>query len=191
MMLTPYETLPPQVLAMLSQQFRASTPASLLLPAALDGATAADLREQLDDAGWTVFDQPTLGRYELNDDFAAPALFDALRHLAERICGTPLRVQSTRWSRLSAGHYAGQPDDARRRRPVRHMELVLDLSAGSSGEAEVHYAESGQPRFVLPQLHRSVALIERPPNLLRYDRYVSFRVRGLQIHRLLMDLDPA
>jgi hypothetical protein len=159
---------------------------SVVLPGALSGPAAAALREQLAEAGVQPYWVADRGRYEMNDTLEAPELFESLRELAEHLAGAHFTVESARWLRLRRGSYALLRDDA----PLaeRHLELTLDLSAGSSGEAEVIYTHRGQIFFAAPQQPGALALVERGPTVRRYDRYLTHCVGDAEIVRLRMAL---
>ena len=46
---------------------------------------AAQLREQVNTAGFARYEQPDRGRYEHNHELAIPSLFDDLRSIAETL----------------------------------------------------------------------------------------------------------
>lgn len=159
---------------------------SVVLPGALSEPTTAAIREQVVEAGFQPFWVADRGRYEMNDTLEAPELFDSLREIAEHLAGAHFTVELARWLRLRRGSYALLRDDAAQ--TERHLELTLDLSAGSCGEAEVIYTHRGQIFFAAPQQPGTMTLVERGPTVRRYDRYLTHRVGDAEIVRLRMAL---
>jgi hypothetical protein len=127
------------------------------------------------------------GRYHRNDTFVDDELFDALRRLAERIVEAPLSVGPPRWLRFGHGDYALTHGDATERPTGSFIELTLDFSDTETGQGAVVYTD-GIGRIVLPQWPGSLALVERPAKLYRYERYLTHRVQASQIFRLRLPL---
>lgn len=154
----------------------------------LDDEAAAVLRAQVDAAPFAPYDQPDRGRYEHNRDLGIPTLFDDLRAIAEQLVERPLRVEHVRWLRLRHRDYQLIKDDARDR-PVAtaHLELTLDFSALTTGQAEVIYTD-GMESWVVPQLPGAIAIVQREPWLFRYARYLTAGVGDAVVHRLCLSL---
>jgi hypothetical protein len=152
----------------------------------------AVLRGQLEAAGWTRRDVADRLHLEVARAAADDALFTRLAALA-RLSDPAvpmLRLDSFEWLRLRHGDYQLLKADAHQRPPGAHVELLADLSAAASGEAEVVYTDGGANVFYVPQLPGSVAVVQRPPGLLRYQRYLSLRVAAAEVHRLRLTLVP-
>ncbi|MDB4966169.1 MAG: hypothetical protein JWN44_1858 [Myxococcales bacterium] len=147
----------------------------------------AQLRATLDAAGWSAHDLADRLHLATANAGADDALFARLLDLANRTT-RPLRLRAFQWLRLRRGDYQLLKHDARERPPAAHVELIVDLSAAATGEAELVYTDGGATLFYVPQLPGSVAVIERPPALLRYQRYLCLRVADAEVHRLRLTL---
>lgn len=154
----------------------------LLRPDILDADERARLRAALDAAGWQ--------RRELADRFclATCALDDPaiarLVDLAASVTGTPLRRHGHEWLRLAHGDYQLMKGDERP--PIAHVELIADISAVATGEAEVFYSDGG----VLAQQPGAVAIVERSASNFRWQRYLTCRVGAVVVQRLRLTLIP-
>jgi hypothetical protein len=181
----------PRVLARLRAFYRSTRPPMMVAPFALPERVRAALRVRLDEAApaaWCVADR---GRYRATEALDEPALLAALAALAEAVAEEPLTVESARWLVLGRGDYALTKDDAAAgARPERRLELWADLSAATTGEAELVYTD-GRGMLAVPQLAGSVALVERTRGLYRWQRYLGHRVGEARVHRLLVTLRPA
>ncbi len=157
----------------------------------LDEAAAASLRDQVTTASFTVYDQPDRGRYEHNHELAIPALFDAVRAVAEELVQGPLRLDHARWLRHHHRDYQLIKDDARDR-PVAgpHLEVTLDFSALATNQAELVYTD-GHESWVVPQIPGSLSIVEREPWLVRYTRYLNLEVQNAVVHRLRLLLSAS
>ncbi len=167
--------------------FRGVAMPSLLLPFAIDADACAALRARLADAGTEPFWIADRGRYRHNGDFRIDELWTELRALAVAIVGASLEVIGGRWQIFSHGDYALVRDDAHTRPAGRHLELLLDVSAAASGEAEVMYSD-GTSVLAVPQWPGMLALIDRPPAVSRFERPVTVRSNGLDVVRLRLSL---
>lgn len=170
------------------EAYRGALLPAVVVPGALSEPAAAELRAELSAAGFEPYWLADHGRYEVNDALAAPELFDSLREIAEHLAGAGLEVQAARWLGLRRGSYSLLRDDVMVAGQERSVELTLDLSAGSCGEAEVVYTHRGQVYFAAPQRPGALALVERGPTVRRYDRYLTHRVGAAEILRLRMAL---
>ncbi|MDB4954015.1 MAG: hypothetical protein JWO36_1584 [Myxococcales bacterium] len=159
----------------------------LVVADAIAEERAAALREQIDAAGFAPFYEPDRARCEINCEHSEPALFDELRGLAERICERPLRVARARWLRLRHRDYALLKADARDRIEETHVEVMLDLSARATEQADVIYTD-GRESWVVAQRPRSVVVVEREPWLFRYERYLNVQVQAATVYRLRLAL---
>lgn len=178
----------PEVLAAQARLYRAGRIPGAVLPAALEPATAAGLRTRLSSAGFTPFWVADRGRFAANDTLEDRALFEHLRDVAEEISAERLELEGFCWLLLRRGDYAllkhGRP-------PARRsLELTLDFSAASTGEAEIVYGDGRERLFVVPQLAEGLALVERGPEASRYERYLTARVGDARVFRLRLVLAP-
>lgn len=156
---------------------------AVVVERALPAATVTEIRARLDAQPFVSFFLADRGRYELLEEIEEPALLAGLRDLADYVTGERLAIADARCLRLRRGDYALRRDDDRTRPPEGRYELVCDLSAGSSGEAQVVYARGGRTFFVAPQLSGSVSLVGRA-GVSRYDRYLNVHTAGRVVHRL-------
>ncbi len=149
----------------------------------------AALRAALDAAGWTrswIADRHRLETASLAGPLA-DALVARLAALAGAAAGATLRPRAVRWLRLRHGDYQLTKCDALERPSAPHVELIADLSAAATGEAEIFYSDGR----VVPQLPGSVAIIERDATMLRWQRYLTARVGDAAVHRLRLTLTRA
>ncbi len=161
---------------------------SLLLPEAIDGAVAADLRARLDAAGTTAFDLADRGRYRHNDALRIDPLWDELTGFAAGVAGpgATVTLAAVRWLRLGRGDYSLVKDDTRTRPAGPHLELVLDLSPGTSGEAELVYTD-GLATLGVPQIAGLLAVVDRTATSTRYQRPPTVRgLGGIEIARVIL-----
>jgi hypothetical protein len=150
----------------------------------------ARLRAALDAAGWLRHDLADQRHVCSSPAAADEALFARLTDLAATAGGAPLRLDAFEWLRLRHGDYQLMKHDARRRPPDAHVEVIADLSAAATGEAEIVYTDGGPTLFYVPQLPGAVAVVQRAPTLLRYQRHLSLRVGAAEVHRLRLTLVP-
>jgi hypothetical protein len=165
--------------------FRAERCHYVTVPGVLVDTTK--LREEIDRAPFTIFDEPDRGRYEITDDIAVPAMFDELRGLAEQLVERPLTLHRAVWQRLRHRDYMLIKGDAADRLAAPHVELTLDLSAAATGGAELVYTD-GLESWGVAQEPGSVTIVEREPWLFRYDRYLDIAVGDKLVHRLRLIL---
>lgn len=161
---------------------------AVVIEGAYGRQTADGIRAELDEAGFSPFRLRHLGCYERRDTVPSAALVAELHELAEYVTATSLAVTDSACLRLRQGDYvlgqAGEPTFGEQ----RGYELTLDVSASSSGEAQVVYARRGEHFFAAPQLAASVALVERRPSITRYDRYLNHRIGDRVVHRIRLAL---
>lgn len=160
----------------------------VVMPDALDAVEAAAVRARVAD-GLAPWDVPDRGRFALSEAAPETALFERLRALAARATGRALRVGRHRWTRLGHGDYALVLADLRLRTPGAHVEVLLDLSPGATGEADVVYLDR-TAHVVVPQRPGSVAIVGRRPTTWRFDRYLTARVGAAEVWRLRLALLP-
>lgn len=153
---------------------------------ALLPADVAALRRRLDESAPTPFFLAHRGRYELIDTPAVPELVALVVHVAQAVVSRELSVLACRGLRLRRGDYALQRDDAALRPPcdTRLFEVTVDVSDHSSGEAQIVYTRGRQPIFVAPQITGSLTLVERRPELGRYQRYLNRAVGDRVVHKV-------
>lgn len=161
---------------------------AVVIEGAYGRSTADRIRGELDEAGFAPFRLRHLGCYERRDTIPRAGLVAELHELAEYVTATSLAVTSVACLRLRRGDYllaaAGEPHFEDR----RGYELTFDVSASSSGEAQVVYARRGEHFFAAPQLSTSVTLVERRPSITRYDRYLNHRIGDRVVHRIRLAL---
>ncbi len=162
----------------------------LIFPSLIAPALAAGVRDEADARGFAHYEFGPKGRYDRLDHPSHAGLDEPLIALAEEAFGERFTIGDAHLLRLSHRDYSLLWDDATRRRPDRFVEALIDLSDGETGEAEVHYCAGAQTVFVAPQLPGSVILVERPPHVLRWQRYLSHRVGEKKVYRLLVVLTP-
>lgn len=183
--LTPY--LIAEGAAELLREMMATAPLpSMMLPGAIDEAAIAELRARVDAAGWTEYALADRGRYAFNDTVRDDALWAELTTLVNSVAGAPMSLARARWMRLRRGDYSLVKDDSRTRPPGRCIEVTLDVSSGSSGEAHVVYV-LGMNALTVPQLPGLLGVVDRSPAMTRYHRPPTSRSQGgFDIVRLLM-----
>jgi hypothetical protein len=171
------------------QAFSQMAIGAVVVEGAIDRSRVETIRQRLDAAGFSPFRLRHLGRYDCAHEIEEPRLFDELHRIAEYVTDASLVVTDHSALRLRQGDYllsaAGEPSWPA---PSRGYELTLDVSAGSSGEAQVVYARRGENFFVAPQLSGSITIVARGPDIDRYDRYLSHRVGDHIVHRLRLAL---
>ena len=158
-----------------------------VLPELLLADGAAELRARAETAGLEPFFVADRGRYHANQTLRDEPLFDELRQIAAAVVEAPLVVGAARWLRLERGDYSLiRGDQASRSEPARHLELTLDFSEAPSDQAEIVYSD-GAESIVVPQWPGALALVDKPPTLYRYERYLTHQVQ-LAIYRLRLIL---
>jgi hypothetical protein len=183
----------PRVVAGLRTFYRGSPLPMMVAPLALLPGDCAALRSSVADLPMVTLAVADRGRYRHGDEPRAPGLVAELRELAEQTAELRLEAAGLRWLRLAHGDYALTKDDHHQARAGRpegtHLELLLDFSATSTGEAEIVYTD-GTCQLAVPQLAGSVALVERRPGIYRYQRYLTHRVGDAEVWRLQLALRP-
>jgi hypothetical protein len=175
-------------LAQLRALWRSPPVPSLLLPPLLPDDVRAALRERVIAAGLTDFWIADRGRYRRNDTHVETELFDGLRDLAGRLVDAPLVVRAARWAALARGDYALYKDDAGAGSAV---EVIVDLSARATGEAEVMYSDGGAFTLAVPQRPGAIGFVARDRSVMRYSRYLGCRVGDAEVVRLILSLSSA
>jgi hypothetical protein len=147
------------------------------------------VRAAVAEARLQPFDLANRGKYR----HAAVDLDDEPRKVLEdwasEVVGRSLAAVDAVAVALGQSDYSLTRDDAvwLTRTHASH-EMTLDLSASSSGEAEVVYTHRGLAFFTVPQRPRQWALVARAPTVERYDRYLTHRVGDLVVTRLRVAL---
>ncbi|HEX9104474.1 MAG TPA: hypothetical protein VF997_19820, partial [Polyangia bacterium] len=142
----------------------------------------ARLRAALDAAGWrpcSIADRQRLETAALADPVVA-----RLTALAGRVVGAELRALGVRWLRLRHGDYQLTKADALERPAGAHVEVIADLSAAATGEAEIFYSDGR----IVAQRPGAVSVVERDASLLRWQRYLTLRVGDAAVYRLVVTL---
>lgn len=179
------------VVALLRASFRANALAGTIVPSLVDAATATALRADASAAGLTRYEFAPRGRFDHNDLYRPAALLDPLAALVATITGEPVSAAAVRWLRLRHGDYSLLWDDHLTRPAQRHFEATLDLSSSTTGQGGTIYVANGEARFVAPQRHGCLAIVDRPPHVLRYERYLDHRVGAAEVWRLRVTFVPA
>ncbi|MCA9617749.1 MAG: hypothetical protein KC731_01930 [Myxococcales bacterium] len=174
-------------LAAYRRAFEQSPLGTVVLEQVVHPDEASALRKRLRARGFLPYRRLDRGRYELLAEIGEPDLIQNLRRVAAAVTGARLVVAQAEAYRLRHGDYLLESTDLLPP-PRRWYELTCDLSAGSSGEAQVVYARRGEHVFVAPQLAGSFALVRRDTEVSRYDRYLNHRIGDRVVHRLRLAL---
>jgi hypothetical protein len=168
----------------LHDEWIASRLPAVLVPSAIGQELAAEVRARLDRAEYTRYALLDRGSYDVATNPGEPELLAVLTGIAEAVTGRSLEVAEARALRLRPGDYVlVRHDRVHEGRPV---ELVLDLSAASVPEAEVHYRHRGQVFFVFPSTPGTLALVERGPTVMSNHTHVSKRHADASVVRLIV-----
>ena len=112
------------------ESMAAATPRSVLLPSAIDDATAAELRARVDAAGWTPYALADRGRFHYCDTLRVDPLWDELAAVAANLASARVALVRSRWMRFRRG------DTARR------LPGVVALRAARYEEPTSHKQET-------------------------------------------------
>jgi hypothetical protein len=165
--------------------------AALLVPDAIDAATATAVRARYEDRyqRYALVDR---GNYEFVNDADEPELVALMLRAAERATGRTLALASQRMLRLLPGSYLlAHHDRIHEGNPV---EVTLDLSRAPVPDAELHYRRSGQVFFRFPCVPGALAIVERGVTITCNHCYVSKLHVAASVVRfviLLRDSDTA
>jgi hypothetical protein len=172
------------VLDGLRQIYRAARLPFVVIPEAIDPSVSERLRAEVEPT-LVPFSSIDRGRYLLSEAPIDAELGEELRQLAAALVGAPLELAGVRWLRFGHGDYSLMRDDQATRQTGRRLELTCDLSAGAAAteEGQIVYTD-GKETIVLPQWPGAVALVDKPPSLYRYERYLTHTVGDRQIYRL-------
>jgi hypothetical protein len=163
--------------------FRSASGASVCSERALAAARAA--------AGAARYDTVDLahrGRYERSDDPIPGPVAAELLEIASAAAGRPLALRDHAMLRMRAGDYSLRADDAawtgRLGSSASFFDLTLDLSAVTTGEAEVVFTHGDIAYFTVAQRPGQLGMAERTTATGRYDRYLTHRVGEAVVVRL-------
>ena len=171
----------------LRQQFRRDDPPRIVIRDAIGRDEAARLREAAT-AGLTAFYVPNRGRYHVSNAEVDGALLNSLREISESIAGRRLVIGSPRWLRFRHGDYQLLQGDATDTPDRSHgIEATLDFSESELVDADFVYTHGGR-NLAFPHAPRSLTLIERQPEMLRYDSYLKNEVGDAAIWRLRLGM---
>jgi hypothetical protein len=162
--------------------YRAARPPFALLPDAVEPQAAAELRARVE-PGFEPFYVADRGRYSIHRTFADAALYERLRQIAARVVEAPLTVGAARWLRFAHGDYSLMRDDRADRTGRRQLEVTCDFSSASSDHGQIVYLD-GAASLVVPQWAGSLTLVDKPPTMFRYHRYLTHAVGAQLIYRL-------
>jgi hypothetical protein len=149
---------------------------------ALTAAAAAELRARIGEAAFEPYWLAHRGRYQVARDQTDAPLLVELEAIASRITGDVLTPIAARWLRLAHGDYILREDDPPP--AARRVEAILDFSAAACGAADIVYTRRGAPVLYLPQRPRTLAVVDRAPDLERHVRYLDHRVGAHEVFRL-------
>ena len=178
----------PEALAGVGSLIRGAPLPILQLPGAVDSAARARLREQIAAVGLRRFWVADRGHYSFNDTFVDQELVGELTLAATLLAGTPLELVGARWIRLVAGDYVLAKDDRPAAAAPFWWELAVDLSAADSEATATTYVDAQGRLAAVPAQAGSLTLVGRHPGTVRFDRYVSLRAVGTEVHRLRLGL---
>ena len=168
----------------LRAEWNATSLPSAVVPSAIGPELATEARARLERADYTRYALLDRGNYDEVKSPREPELIAALAGIAKAVTGRSLEVAEVRALRLLPGDYVlVRHDRVHEGRPV---ELVLDLSAQSIPDAEVHYRHRGQVFFVFPSTPGALALVERGPTVMSNHTYVSKLHAGASVVRLII-----
>jgi hypothetical protein len=139
----------------------------VVIPDAIDRGMLASARARLADfSRYALLDR---GSYEVSH--VDVGLSDAIRTIAQRTTNRELAIAEMRVLRLGPGDYLLAHHD--RLHDDNPVEVMLDLSAASVPDAEVHYRRRGQVFLHVPCVPGSVAVVERGPTVTCNHTYIS------------------
>ncbi len=174
-------------IAAYAEAFQSMPVGAVVIRRAIPNDAVAALRERMTMRPFREMWLADRGRYAHCDDLDEPELVRAVERAASIIADGRAAVASARCLRLVHGDYALLKDD-QPLEGVRSIDATVDLSAGSSSEAQVVYSIRGHNFFAVPQLSGSVALVERRPGVRRYDRYLNRAMGDRVVYRLRLVL---
>ncbi|MBX3206221.1 MAG: hypothetical protein KF764_14210 [Labilithrix sp.] len=157
---------------------------AVIVPDAVGRALAAEVRRRVEGAGYTRFTRVDRGSYDVATSPNEAELLEALTGVAAEVTGRSLALVEARVLRLHPGDYLLVRHD--RVHDDRPIELVLDLSPAIVAGAEVHYRHRGQVFFTVPSAPGSLAIVERGPTVMCNHTYVSRRLAGASVVRLMV-----
>jgi hypothetical protein len=159
---------------------------AVVVPEAVGPTLAAELRARLDLSGYTRYALLDRGSYDVLASPDEPAVFAALTGIARQVTGRSLGLAEARVLRLRAGDYLLAHHDRLHDDPL--VELMLDLSPAGVPGAEVHYRQRGKVFFRFASHPGAVSIVERGPAMACNHTYVSKRLAGASVVRLVARL---
>jgi hypothetical protein len=114
----------------------------------------------------------------LDQETVIPRVVEA----AQTWLGRPLDPFLVAWTCHRTGDYRLTRDDVRTH-SGHYVDATLDFSERSSDEGQVTYTGPGS-WLALPQQARSLAIVNRRPDLWRFERYLGCRSANDTIYRL-------
>jgi hypothetical protein len=153
-----------------------------LLAGFLDVTSAQSLRARADAATLETRYVPDAVRetrlFGLDEETVIPRIVEA----AQTWLGRPLVPFLVVWTRHRTGDYRLTRDDVRTH-GGQYIDATLDFSERSSDEGQVTYTGAGS-WLALPQQARLLVMVNRRPELWRFERYLGCRSANDTIHRL-------
>lgn len=179
---------PELALAAYRDAFQNMSVGAVVVPRALLPDVVAALRERMTMRPFHEHWLADRGRYGYCDDVDEPELYRVIERAVSFIADARATIDRARCLRLVHGDYSLLADDHDGEGDDRRIDATLDLSEGSSSEAQVVYSLRGHNFFAVPQLSGSLALCERRPGVRRYDRYLGFALGERVVYRLRLSL---
>jgi hypothetical protein len=185
-----------EALAPYREAFAQMAIGAIVVRDALSDAAAGEVRDRLRKLSFTPYRMLHRGHFAFVRDLEEPELCRRAVAIAELIAECKLSILRSRCLRLVRGDYvlSAEDDAAQALAPrlfderARALDVIIDLSEGSSGEAQVVYAHRGEHFFAAPQLARSLTVVERRATVTRYHRYLNHRIGERVVHRLCLTL---
>lgn len=168
--------------------WNASRLPAVVIPHAVGEALARDVRSRIARAPTTRYGLLDRASYSFVDRTNETEVFEALVGIACEVTGRSLVLAESRALVLDPGDYVLLRHD--RVHDDNPVELVLDLSASPVPGAEVHYRHRGQVFFTFASTPGALAIVERGPSVMCNHTYVSKRLHGACVVRMVMLLRP-
>lgn len=164
---------------------------AIVVPNCMSEPHTSEIRARVAKRSFMPYRLVHQGHFAHADAIDEPELTQGLVELAEFITQTRLAVVWERCFRLTRGDYVLSQlhgGEVGFHEGGRLIDAIVDLSASSSGEAQVVYAHKGEHFFAAPQLSRSMSLIERRTSVTRYHRYLNHLMQGRTVYRYCVTL---
>ena len=160
---------------------------SLFIPGFIAPALARKLRAQVR-GKLRPFAFPTRGQYRHASSPRNPELEWTLHAFAQAVTGLALARGTARWLLLGRGDHSLRLDDALLRcKAERFLEVTLDFSARTVADARVVYTV-GTQTLILPHAPGIISLVERTPEVSRYDARLTHKTGRAEVFRLRLQL---